>query len=407
MRFCMVTTFYPPYHFGGDAIFVQALARGLADKGHEVEVVHCEDAFRLSKNRTSMPMKDSDGVTVHRLHSRLGAISPFLTQQSGLPALKANKLRAILSRKFDVVNFHNISLVGGPGVLGLTNNPINLYTLHEHWLLCSTHIFWKNRNRACDSRQCVRCCLQSGIPPQIWRYSGLIERSLKNVDLLLSPSEYTAQRHRSAGVTRPIHVLPTFSGIDPGRSTEDLYTATPRFLYVGRVTASKGLAELLKTFSGLAQYELLIVGDGDMRAGLQKEFAGHSNIRFLPACSQNELVPLYQKATALVLPSLAPEVFPLTILEAFACSTPAIVRSAGGSREAIDKTRAGFVYETSEELYKAVIRLASDPGLRHTAGRLARRGFEQFYSRERYLKDYLDLVNEVQRRKGIAPNQEI
>jgi hypothetical protein len=27
MRFCMVTTFYPPYHFGGDAVFVQALAR--------------------------------------------------------------------------------------------------------------------------------------------------------------------------------------------------------------------------------------------------------------------------------------------------------------------------------------------------------------------------------------------
>jgi len=36
MRFCMITTFYPPYHFGGDAIL-----------GHEVEVVHCEDSYRL------------------------------------------------------------------------------------------------------------------------------------------------------------------------------------------------------------------------------------------------------------------------------------------------------------------------------------------------------------------------
>jgi len=24
MRFCMITTFYPPYHLGGDAVYVQA-----------------------------------------------------------------------------------------------------------------------------------------------------------------------------------------------------------------------------------------------------------------------------------------------------------------------------------------------------------------------------------------------
>ena len=47
MRFCMVTTFYPPYHFGGDATFVQARARALVSEGHHVEVVHCEDACRL------------------------------------------------------------------------------------------------------------------------------------------------------------------------------------------------------------------------------------------------------------------------------------------------------------------------------------------------------------------------
>ncbi len=32
MRFCMVTTFYPPCHFGGDATFVQALAKTLGVK---------------------------------------------------------------------------------------------------------------------------------------------------------------------------------------------------------------------------------------------------------------------------------------------------------------------------------------------------------------------------------------
>ncbi len=31
MRFCMVTTFYPPFHFGGNATYVRALAA----RGHE------------------------------------------------------------------------------------------------------------------------------------------------------------------------------------------------------------------------------------------------------------------------------------------------------------------------------------------------------------------------------------
>jgi hypothetical protein len=66
MRICMVTTFYPPYHFGGDAVFVQALARALTSAGHQVEVVHCEDAYRV-RNRTrpiNIPIDsdESDGI---------------------------------------------------------------------------------------------------------------------------------------------------------------------------------------------------------------------------------------------------------------------------------------------------------------------------------------------------------
>ena len=92
MRFCMVTTFYPPYHFGGDAVFVQALARGLTEAGHQVEVVHCEDAYRLKQEAPPITTEDPDGVVVHRLRSRLGWLSPLITQQTGKPGLKARQL---------------------------------------------------------------------------------------------------------------------------------------------------------------------------------------------------------------------------------------------------------------------------------------------------------------------------
>ena len=45
MKFCMVTTFFGAHSFGGDAAYVDRLARALARRGHEVHVFHCADSF--------------------------------------------------------------------------------------------------------------------------------------------------------------------------------------------------------------------------------------------------------------------------------------------------------------------------------------------------------------------------
>ena len=98
LRFCLPTTFYPPYHFGGDATYVRGLSRALVSLGHEVEVMHCVDAYRLMKGN-SMPQDVADaGVIVHRLKSRFGFLSPLITQQTGHPGLKARAERAIAWR---------------------------------------------------------------------------------------------------------------------------------------------------------------------------------------------------------------------------------------------------------------------------------------------------------------------
>src|SRR5262249_14985754 len=125
------------------------------------------------------------------------------------------------------------------------------------------------------------------------------------------------------------------------------------------------------------------------------KYASYPNMRFLGGLSQNELVPLYRMATALVLPSLAPETFPMSILEAFACGTPAIVHNAGGSREAIDGTGGRIVYESSLELRRALGALAGNGILRKTLGQRARAGYEQYYSQGSYLKRYLDLIEAI------------
>lgn len=408
MRFCMVTTFYPPYHFGGDATYVRSLARALVSRGHEVEVIHCEDAYRtVSHTQNVLPVIEDDGIKVSRLKSRMfGLLSPLITQQTGQPGLKSRALKKILSRNFDVVHFHNISLIGGPAVLALSHAPVTLYTLHEHWLLCPTHIFWKNRQRVCDKPQCLRCSIRSGIPPQLWRYTGLIKRSLRNVDMLLAPSHYTAEKHRAANLSDNIRLLPLYSTFNPEYQNNTVTDSSKSgqskpFVFVGRVTASKGIVELVNIFSNLPDIRLQVVGDGDLLESLKLKYATAENIQFTGAIAQDKLVDVYHHAKALILPSLAPETFGLTIVEAFSCGVPALVRNSGGSRDIVDQTGGGFVYQTDEELIAYVKQLDADPELCDKLGARARQGYESFYTEDKHIKSYLNIIKELRKEESI------
>ncbi|MEM9257285.1 MAG: glycosyltransferase family 4 protein [Pseudomonadota bacterium] len=397
----MVTTFYPPYHFGGDGTYVRALAKGLVQRGHEVTVIHCEDAYRLRGQEAELEQINDHGVTVHRIHKDQRVLSPLITQQLGIPGLKAGVLREILDDDFDVVNFHNISLIGGPGVLSLSKAPRNVYTLHEHWLLCPTHIFWKNQQRACDRPECIRCCVRSGIPPQWWRYTSLLQRNLMSVNLFLSPSEYTARRHREQlELQAPVEVLPLFSALDPVPEVQPSSTGELLFVFAGRMVASKGVRELLATFRRTPQYRLILLGDGELLLELRRRYADCDNIEFKGAVPQPELVAYYRRATAVILPSLAPETFGLTVVEAFACGTPALVRAAGGNRDTIDVSGAGYVYEDEPGLLQAMAQFSADPGLRPRLGQMARRAYEQHYTEEKHVSRYLDLVTSIPENTG-------
>ena len=90
----MITTFYPPYNFGGDGVFVQRLSHELAQRGHQVDVIHCIDSYRLSEPRPpTVGHADHVNVTVHGLKSPFGFLSPLATQQTGYPFFKATAFR--------------------------------------------------------------------------------------------------------------------------------------------------------------------------------------------------------------------------------------------------------------------------------------------------------------------------
>ncbi len=367
MRFGMVTTFYPPFSYGGDATYVRSLARSLAELGHEVEVIASTDAFRLRSREPVQAASDDDGIKVHRLEHPAGFLAPLITHQTGQPGLYSSALQSFFSKPFDVLHFHNISLMGAPGVLGMGDAKARFLSLHDHWLICPTHVLWKNRSRACDKRTCFTCSIRSGLPPQFWRYTGLRERSLRKLDRLLSPSAFTAAMHRSNGVGMPIDVLPLFSSIERSRASGN--PVSNRIIYAGRVTALKGVGNLVRVVAEMPDIELVVIGDGDLKHELVQAYADRPNIRFIGKVDQQSLAAHYAEAAAVVVPTIVPETFGLAVVEAAACGTPAIVaKGAGGAPEIVETTGGGVIYDGDAQLAAAIRRVTGDPSLRSRLG---------------------------------------
>jgi len=401
LRFCHVSTFYPPYHYGGDAILAQAICEGLAHRGHEVTIVHSIDAYQLRSAPPGLPAVDPPGVRRVALQSRFATLSSLIMQQSGRPGLVRRALRHVFDESYDVVHFHNVSLIGGPGVFPMSNAPVTLHTTHDHWLFCATHVLWKDRNRPCDTPTCFSCSLRSGIPPQAWRWGAHVARSLESVDCLLAPSAYTAERHRRAGVTRPIRVLPSFSSF-PVVDTPTSTTAT-RFVYAGRLVISKGIEDLLEAVATRPTLRLEVVGDGPLGPALRERYRDVAHITFRASVAHAEMASVFAGATAVVVPSWGPEVFALTVIEAMACGVPVVVRRAGGSAETIERTGGGLVYDEPHELPALLERLASDAAMRETLAARARIGVQTHYAQAQWFDTYLGIIEEIAASKRARP----
>ena len=410
LNFLHLTTFYPPYSFGGDAMYIYRLAHALGDAGHRVDVIHCTDAYHL-QHPTSPEINFSEhsNVVVHSLNSSYGWLSPFITQQTGYTGLKRREIIKILNSKpYDVVHFHNMSLIGPEAMMfePKGKRAVKLYTTHEHWLICPTHVLWKFGNRPCEKPECLRCTLLAKRPPQWWRYSGLLEKASRCVDQFVSPSRFTAKMHAERGFSQPVAHLPYFiERMDGDWKTPGLRPQEkPYFLFVGRLEFIKGLQDLIQIWDHTFDYDLLIAGTGNYESTLRALAANKPNIRFLGHQSQEKLGNLYYHALACVLPSITYETFGMIIIEAFARKTPVIVRDLGPFPEAVEDSGGGFIYRTDEELLQAMNRIAASSRLRAELGEKGYAAFEQKWSREAHLELYFDFLQRIAMKKfGCVP----
>jgi glycosyltransferase involved in cell wall biosynthesis len=196
------------------------------------------------------------------------------------------------------------------------------------------------------------------------RAPRLARRVLRGARLVIAASADLAERARQLGADQ-VRVIP--SGVEiPLETGEE--AVPPEILYAGRLSAEKGVLELVEATRGL---NLVVAGDGPLRDRVPqaKGFVPHG-----------ELQRLYDRAAVVACPSRR-EGFGVVCLEAMAHGKPVVATDVGGLRDLVVDGETGLVVPPRDPgaLRAALERLLADRQLRRSLGSAARlRSQERF-----------------------------
>jgi glycosyltransferase involved in cell wall biosynthesis len=171
-------------------------------------------------------------------------------------------------------------------------------------------------------------------------------------------------------------------------------------LFLGRISAEKGLLTLLKAWENFKHIKLKIAGEGPFSAKLTNIAREKmlDNIEFLGYQSDSECRELLKNAGFVVLPSQCCEGgFPLTAIEAFAAGKPLIATNLGAMAETIEDGQTGLKFSPGDhyELAAKVEWAWSHPRAMKRMGLAARKVYELKYTAKKNYAILMDIYRKV------------
>jgi glycosyltransferase involved in cell wall biosynthesis len=197
------------------------------------------------------------------------------------------------------------------------------------------------------------------------RARPLARRVLRRARLVICASQALAEAARELGA-REVRVIP--SGVElPEHIGEE--AEPPQVLFVGRLSAEKGILELVEATSGL---ELVVAGDGPLRERVP------GALGFVP---HHALGPLYERAAVVAVPSRR-EGFGVVCAEAMAHARPVVASAVGGLLDLVVDGETGLLVPPRDvgALRAALERLLGDRALRRSLGEAGRERVRKHFS---------------------------
>lgn len=245
--------------------------------------------------------------------------------------------------------------------------------------------------------------------------------SLRDADVIFANSEYTARLveqvcGRDATVTgcgladsdykREMQLTPCFDRSSKQRWRQSLgLPDKPTVSFVGRLVPHKNVRLLLKALVGLADAQVVIVGDGPDKANL-KELADSlglsSRIHWMGQQIEETKWKCLRASDVFCLPTEEArngwvEGFGIVLLEAAAAGTPVIAARAGGMTDVVADQKTGLLCHPTDPntLYEAIRVLVSNDALAASCVAEARLQIKRRFNWSAVAKTIVDTISRV------------
>ncbi len=403
MRLALLSSEYPPYHWGGVGSAAHTLANRLAARGHELHV--------FTRKHSLPPVWNHEGVTVHMVRwLKLPMAFALSFGKSAVPEVNS-------SGPFDAaVIFGNMTLLrrrdyaelrapcvtkmcgtwaGERSALRLGEiSPTSVSGINDIAVLWLSGRYDKYEDLALlhSDAVVVECDGETrALNERMSRYLGALNRVPRPTQPRPRGGEPAVEPSEAPDIVRSLGlegalVREGFLGLRGNVFKQvqltdmELFSPSLRdealraryvgeggrlILFVGRLAARKNVMEAARVFEAHARSHpgdrALFIGRGNQearlrrfmrRGGLEGRMSIVGNLGF------RELAAHYASADAFLFPSLW-EGFGLVLLEAMASGLPVVSRPVGGAPEVVVQGRNGFLYESEGEAVEALERVWS------------------------------------------------
>lgn len=376
MRIAQVITLFPPDFVGGATLACAAVARGLVDRGHHVEI------FCGRPHGDAEPYAEStweiDGIPVTGVNAAAGydALAPCSYRH---PEVVPAFARFLERTRPDVVHFHSIQALGADllAVAAERGIPV-VVTMHDWWWWCARLFLVDQHDFVCPPRvESARCHCAPGFDLVARR--AHLTAMLAHADRVLTPSRFLADAAIANGVPAARVAVCANGVVAPGPRPRRR-PGPIRFGYFGGPDhRMKGLPTLLAAADRMrcGGFELVLHVGAAERRGLARTLTDRvgttvpiplaidDRVVVAPPFAPADLGKALGALDCLVVPSLMRESFSLVTREALAAGVPVIASDSGGPLEIVVPERNGLVFATgdADDLAACMRRFVLEPGL--------------------------------------------
>jgi glycosyltransferase involved in cell wall biosynthesis len=336
-----------PERIGGTYSYIYELGRGLAARGHDVDVI------AATREPVAPPPFDLDGATVHTYAYK--RVNPVYSTMQHLRRTEELFRSIHDGQPVDVLSIHDTHLGLRTARSPLGRSICQIPTYHAPvFLEFRFNTAWQIESEPSLLKRSVKRVTE---PPLEYWQRRFEEGVLQAADGVVVLSEYSKGHIRNLFPSVDLSKVRIIQGgvdadrfapaPDKSRVRNELgfdgsvYLTTVRNLMprMGLEQLIDAMAIVVRGANEGARVRLVIVGGGPLKESLEERVRGHGLdgvVTLAGRVSDEDLVRHYQAADAFVLPTTAMEGFGISTVEALSANLPAIGTPAGATPEILN-----------------------------------------------------------------------